>query len=125
MYCHSCGTIGRSSYRHLRYCSLYAYYMKILKPKKDAAKGNTDLDDYDFDEDEETEYEDDFIAAPIFEVGKALADCAFLHTANPQTGKGLLTARLFGKKNITLSVWTRAALPLFLKSSLTLTRRSR
>ena len=35
------------------------YYMKILKPKKDAAKGNTDLDDYDFDEDEETEYEDD------------------------------------------------------------------
>ena len=35
------------------------YYFKILKPKKDAAKGSTDLDDYDFDEDEETEEIDD------------------------------------------------------------------
>lgn len=31
------------------------YYFKVLKPKKDAAKGSADLDDYDFDEDEETE----------------------------------------------------------------------
>ena len=31
------------------------YYFKILKPKKDAAKGSSSLDDYDFDEDEETE----------------------------------------------------------------------
>ena len=29
------------------------YYFKILKPKKDAAKGSSDLDDLDFDEDEE------------------------------------------------------------------------
>ena len=29
------------------------YYFKILKPKKDAAKGSSNLDDLDFDEDEE------------------------------------------------------------------------
>ena len=29
------------------------YYFKILKPKKDAAKGSSDLDDLDFDEDDE------------------------------------------------------------------------
>ena len=29
------------------------YYFKVLKPKKDAAKGSSDLDDLDFDEDEE------------------------------------------------------------------------
>lgn len=36
-----------------------AYYFKILKPKKDAAKGTDNLDEYDFDEyeDEETEEE--------------------------------------------------------------------
>lgn len=36
------------------------YYLKVLKPKKDAAKGSDDLSDYDFDdydEDEETEEE--------------------------------------------------------------------
>ena len=26
------------------------YYFKVLKPKKDAAKGSDDLSDYDFDE---------------------------------------------------------------------------
>ncbi len=31
------------------------YYFKIMKPKRDAAKGGTSLDDLDFDEDEETE----------------------------------------------------------------------
>ena len=31
------------------------YYFKVLKPKRDAAKGSADLDDYDFDEDEESE----------------------------------------------------------------------
>ena len=31
------------------------YYFKILKPKQDAAKGTTDLDDLDFDEDDEME----------------------------------------------------------------------
>ena len=44
------------------------YYFKIMKPKKDAAKGNSNLDDLDFDEDDEeteeveteqTEQEDD------------------------------------------------------------------
>ena len=44
------------------------YYFKILKPKKDAAKGSSNLDDLDFDEDDEetevveteqTEQEDD------------------------------------------------------------------
>ena len=44
------------------------YYFKILKPKKDAAKGSSSLDDLDFDEDDEetevveteqTEQEDD------------------------------------------------------------------
>lgn len=36
------------------------YYFKVLKPKKDAAKGNDDLDEYEFDEyeDEETEPEE-------------------------------------------------------------------
>lgn len=43
-------------------------YFKILKPKKDAAKGSSSLDDLDFDEDDEetevveteqTEQEDD------------------------------------------------------------------
>ena len=29
------------------------YYIKILKPKQDAAKGNTSLEDFDFDEDDE------------------------------------------------------------------------
>ena len=29
------------------------YYFKILKPKKDAAKGSSSLDDLDFDEDDE------------------------------------------------------------------------
>ena len=29
------------------------YYFKILKPKKDAAKGSSNLDDLDFDEDDE------------------------------------------------------------------------
>ena len=29
------------------------YYFKILKPKKDAAKGSNNLDDLDFDEDDE------------------------------------------------------------------------
>ena len=29
------------------------YYVKILKPKQDAAKGNTSLEDFDFDEDDE------------------------------------------------------------------------
>ena len=29
------------------------YYFRILKPKQDAAKGSTDLDDLDFDEDDE------------------------------------------------------------------------
>ena len=29
------------------------YYVKILKPKRDAAKGNTSLEDFDFDEDDE------------------------------------------------------------------------
>jgi len=34
------------------------YYFKVLKPKKDAAKGNDNLDEYDFDEyDEEAEDE--------------------------------------------------------------------
>ena len=34
------------------------YYFKVLKPKKDAAKGSDDLSDYDFDDyDEETEEE--------------------------------------------------------------------
>ena len=36
------------------------YYFKVMKPKKDAAKGSDDLSDYDFDnydEDEETEEE--------------------------------------------------------------------
>lgn len=33
------------------------YYFKVLKPKRDAAKGGTDLDDYDFDGDEEMETE--------------------------------------------------------------------
>ena len=28
------------------------YYFKIMKPKKDAAKGSSNLDDLDFDEDE-------------------------------------------------------------------------
>ena len=31
------------------------YYFKIMKPKRDAAKGGTSLDNLDFDEDEETE----------------------------------------------------------------------
>ena len=38
------------------------YYFKIMKPKKDAAKGSSNLDDLDFDEDEEeleTEQEDE------------------------------------------------------------------
>ena len=41
------------------------YYFKFVKPKRDAAKGHTDLDDYDFDggdeetEEEETEQEDE------------------------------------------------------------------
>ena len=41
------------------------YYFKILKPKKDAAKGSSSLDDLDFDEDDEeteeveTEQEDE------------------------------------------------------------------
>ena len=41
------------------------YYFKIMKPKKDAAKGNSNLDDLDFDEDDEdaeeleTEQEDE------------------------------------------------------------------
>lgn len=36
-----------------------AYYFKVIKPKKDAAKGKDNLDEYDFDEyeDEETEEE--------------------------------------------------------------------
>lgn len=36
------------------------YYFKVLKPKKDAAKGNDNLDEYEFDEyeDEETEPEE-------------------------------------------------------------------
>lgn len=36
-----------------------AYYFKVIKPKKDAAKGTDNLDEYDFDEyeDEETEEE--------------------------------------------------------------------
>lgn len=33
------------------------YYFKVLKPKRDAAKGGADLDDYDFDGDEEMETE--------------------------------------------------------------------
>ena len=33
------------------------YYFKILKPKKDAAKGSSDLDDLDFDEEETEELE--------------------------------------------------------------------
>ena len=33
------------------------YYFKILKPKKDAAKGSSSLDDLDFDEDDEEELE--------------------------------------------------------------------
>ncbi len=36
------------------------YYFKILKPKKETAKGDTDLDDYDFDEDEEETGDDDY-----------------------------------------------------------------
>lgn len=36
-------------------CGGAFYYFKIMKPKKDAAKGGTNLDDLDFDEDEETE----------------------------------------------------------------------
>lgn len=38
-----------------------AYYFKVIKPKKDAAKGTDNLDEYDFDEyeDEETEEEAD------------------------------------------------------------------
>ena len=36
------------------------YYFKIMKPKKDAAKGSSNLDDLDFDEEElETEQEDE------------------------------------------------------------------
>ena len=39
------------------------YYFKIMKPKKDAAKGSSNLDDLDFDEDDEekleTEQEDE------------------------------------------------------------------
>lgn len=37
------------------------YYFKVLKPKKDAAKGTDNLDEYEFDEyeDEETEEETD------------------------------------------------------------------
>ena len=36
------------------------YYFKVLKPKKDAAKGTDNLDEYEFDEyeDEETEPEE-------------------------------------------------------------------
>ena len=33
------------------------YYFKIMKPKKDAAKGSSNLDDLDFDEDDEEELE--------------------------------------------------------------------
>lgn len=33
------------------------YYFKVLKPKKDAAKGSDSLEDYDFDDYEETEEE--------------------------------------------------------------------
>ena len=33
------------------------YYVKVLKPKKDAAKGSDSLEDYDFDDYEETEEE--------------------------------------------------------------------
>ena len=33
------------------------YYFKIMKPKKDAAKGSSNLDDLDFDEDDEDEEE--------------------------------------------------------------------
>ena len=33
------------------------YYFKIMKPKKDAAKGSSNLDDLDFDEDNEDEEE--------------------------------------------------------------------
>ena len=31
------------------------YYFKVLKPKKDAAKGNDNLDEYDFDDYDEDE----------------------------------------------------------------------
>lgn len=34
------------------------FYFKIMKPKKDAAKGSTSFDDLDLDEDEETEEEE-------------------------------------------------------------------
>lgn len=32
------------------------YYFKVLKPKKDAAKGNDNLDEYDFDKYDEEEH---------------------------------------------------------------------
>ena len=35
------------------------------------------------------------IAASIFEIREALADCAFFHAANPKAGKGLFAIRLF------------------------------
>ena len=34
------------------------YYFKVLKPKKDAAKGNDNLDEYDFDDYDEDEEAD-------------------------------------------------------------------
>ena len=57
-------------YHTWRYLALFSvrYCLKILKPKKDAAKGSSSLDDLDFDEDDEetevveteqTEQEDD------------------------------------------------------------------
>ena len=56
------------SVRQIGYGGSAFYYFKILKPKKDAAKGSSSLDDLDFDEDDEetevveteqTEQEDD------------------------------------------------------------------
>ena len=38
-------------------CIRDSYYFKIMKPKKDAAKGRSNLDDLDFDEDDEDEEE--------------------------------------------------------------------
>ena len=35
------------------------------------------------------------IAAPVFEIREALADCACFHAANPKAGKGLFAIRLF------------------------------
>ena len=49
------------SYTHLDVYKRQAfYYFKVLKPKKDAAKGTDNLDEYEFDEyeDEETEPEE-------------------------------------------------------------------